>query len=307
HNKSILVVGDLMIDVYNSCYTEHSRPSPERSDKLVYNAHRSEQMLGGAGNVAANLASLGVQTSLLSVCGTDGNAVEARRLCDAAGVTHYLIEDASRQTTVKTRLYIDDQYILRIDGEDQHKISLDVSAAAIDEFNGILDHVDAVILSDYNKGFFVEENAQSMIAECRKRMIPVVVDLKPPNASIFADATVVAPNLKEAREICNDFDPYQKEASLHMMHDVLRAENVVVTIGRDGMLIYDGVNATHVPGLSVTKVDSCGCGDTVRACMTFGLISDLSLHDAAVFANVAASMVVQRLGTATLTREDFIE
>lgn len=305
--SKILVVGDIMIDVYDFCYTEHSRPSPESPDKKVYTAHRSERMLGGAGNVAANLAALGVETTLISVCGDDGNAVEARRLCETSGVKHCLLEDASRQTTIKTRLYIDDHYLLRRDDEDTHKVDSETSGELVSRFTSLLDSVDAVILSDYNKGLFIEDNAQALIDVCRKRSIPVVVDLKPPNAAIFANATVVSPNLKEAREICPGFDPYKKETALKAIHDVLKAENVVVTIGADGMLVYDEKSATHVPGCNVTAVDPCGCGDTVRACITLGLVSGLSLAEAAEFANHAASIVVQRLGTATLSPEDLLK
>lgn len=305
-NKKILVVGDVMIDFYDFCYTEHSRPSPESPDKKVYTAHRSERMLGGAGNVAANLASLQVETTLLSVCGDDGNAVEVRRLCEAGGIRHHLFEDATRQTTIKTRLYIDDQYLLRRDDENTHPVSSKISEAIVLKFKQVLNPVDAVILSDYNKGLFTVENAQAIIVECNKGSIPVIVDLKPPNAALFANATVVAPNLKEAREICADFNPYQKEISLKRIHDVLKAENVVVTMGEEGILVLDETGATHVPGCSVTTIDPCGCGDTVRAYITLGLVSGLTLAEAAEFANHAASLVVQRLGTATLTPEDLL-
>lgn len=305
--RRILVAGDAMIDAYDFCYTAHSRPSPERPDKCVYTAHRLERMLGGAGNVAANLASLGVETTFLSICGDDGNALEVRRLCDKSGIKHRLVKDGSRPTTIKTRLYIDDHYVLRRDDEETHKVSPEVAAEISREFGQELDHIDAVILSDYNKGFFTAENAQAIIALCRERSIPVVVDLKPPNASIFSKATVVAPNLKEAREISADFDPYQKEKSLLKIHDLLGAENVVVTLGSEGMLVYDGQVASHVPGRRVEAVDPCGCGDTVRACLTLGLVTGLDLVDAAAFANHAASLAVQKLGTATLSPEDLLQ
>lgn len=300
----ILVVGDIMIDVYDFCYTANSRPSPEAPDKKVYTAHRSEKVLGGAGNVAANLASLGVETSLLSICGDDGNALEARRLCEVSGIRQNLIKDASRPTTIKTRLYIDDHYLLRRDDELAHKVSAEQSCEIVRSFVRILDHVDAVILSDYNKGIFTAENAQAMITLCRERAIPVVVDLKPANAVIFSGATVVAPNLKEAGEICPGFDPYQKEIALKDIHDVLGAEKVAVTIGGDGILVYENNQAVHVPGRKVRAVDPCGCGDTVRACLTLGLVNDLTLAEAAEFANYAASLVVQKLGTATLTPDE---
>jgi rfaE bifunctional protein kinase chain/domain len=306
-SSRILVAGDAMIDVYDFCHTAQSRPSPELPDKRVYTAHRTEKMLGGAGNVAANLASLGVESTFLSICGDDGNALEVQRLCDNSKVQHRLVKDGSRPTTIKTRLYIDDHYVLRRDDEDTHKVSAAVSSEISREFEQVLDHIDAVILSDYNKGFFTAENAQTMIALCRERSIPVVVDLKPPNAAIFSNATVVAPNLKEAREISNTFDPYQKERSLKAIHDLLGAENVVVTLGDEGMLVYDGQEAAHVPGRKVVPVDPCGCGDTVRACLTLGLVSGLSLVNAAAFANYAASLAVQKLGTATLTPAELLK
>lgn len=303
----ILVAGDVVLDGYDFCYTKHSRPSPERPDKRVYTAHRLERMLGGAGNVAANLASLGTDVQLVSVCGDDGNALELRRLCAAAGIDYRLITDSSRPTPVKTRLYIDDQYLLRRDDELSHKISDETAQAVSREFEQALDSADAVILSDYNKGFFTAENAQAVIALCRASSIPVVVDLKPSNASIFSGATVVAPNLKEAREICADFDPYRKESSLKKIHNLLGAEKVVVTLGGEGMLVYEESGAVHVPGRSVKAVDPCGCGDTVRACMTLGLVSGCSLAEAAEFANFAASLAVQKLGTAVLTADEILK
>ncbi|MEN7972264.1 MAG: bifunctional ADP-heptose synthase [Verrucomicrobiota bacterium] len=306
-NSRILVVGDAMIDAYDFCYTKHSRPSPERPDTRIYTAHRLERMLGGAGNVAANLASLGVETTFVSICGDDGNVLEVRRLCDNADVRYRLIQDGSRPTTIKTRLYIDDQYVLRRDDEQTHKVSSEVAEEICRELRQVIDHVDAVILSDYNKGLFTPENAQAIIALCRERAIPVVVDLKPPNAAIFSNATVVAPNLKEACEISSEFDPYQKESSLRKIHDLLGAENAVVTLGAEGMLVYDGETAEHVPGRKVEAVDPCGCGDTVRACLTLGLVAGLNLVDAAGFANFAASLAVQRLGTVTLSPNDLLK
>jgi D-beta-D-heptose 7-phosphate kinase/D-beta-D-heptose 1-phosphate adenosyltransferase len=295
-----------MIDVYDFCYTAHSRPSPELPDRLVYTAHRSEKMLGGAGNVAANLASLGVQTTLLSICGEDGNALEARRLCDAAGIRHVFLTDRTRPTTIKTRLYIDDRYLLRRDDERTHKVTGAQAAEIEQEFSRVLDHADAVILSDYNKGFFAREPARTMIRCCRARSIPVVVDLKPPNAAFFCGATVAVPNLKEAREICPGFDPYQSEESLRSIHRILGADKVMVTIGAEGMLVYEEGQAAHVPGRKVHAVDPCGCGDTVRAGLTLGLVAGFPLAEAARFANFAASLAVQKLGTATLSPQELL-
>lgn len=302
--KRILVVGDVMIDAYDFCYSEHSRPSPEKTNTRVYTAHRVERVLGGAGNVAANLASLGVNTSLISLCGNDGNYFEIKRLCEEQGIDHILVGDETRPTTIKTRLYIDDEYHLRRDDEKIHKVDSETALTIRDAFSRNLDHVDAVILSDYNKGIFTEEDSQSLINLCRERNIPVVVDFKPANSSYFRNATVVAPNLVEAKAILPDFSVENPMAGLQSLHDQLGAENVLVTLGAHGMVVFDGATMDRVHGRDVGAIDPCGCGDTVRACLTLGLVSGLSLVDSANFANFAASLVVQKLGTATVTSEE---
>jgi D-glycero-beta-D-manno-heptose-7-phosphate kinase len=303
-NSQILVVGDIMMDVYDFCYNAHSRPSPELPDKRVYTAHRSEKMLGGAGNVAANLTSLRVNTSLISLCGNDGNYFEIKRLCDEAGIRHTLIRDESRATTVKTRLYIDDEYHLRRDDEHTHKVDRETALTIRDAFSRQLDGVDAVILSDYNKGIFTEDDSQELINLCNDREIPVIVDFKPVNRAYFRNATVVAPNLVEARALVPEISVEDPLAGLKELHDLLGAENVMVTLGAHGMVVYDGKTFSRVAGRKVKAVDPCGCGDTVRACLTLGLVAGVTLAEAAKFANYAASLVVQKLGTATLTPEE---
>ena len=220
-NKKILVVGDIMLDVYDFCYTEHSRPSPEKPGRKVYTAHRVEKMLGGAGNVAANLSSLGVQTHLISLCGNDGNFFEIKRLCDEAGIDHVLVRDETRPTPVKTRLYIDDEYHLRRDDENVHKVDHETALTIRDTFSRELDHVDAVILSDYNKGLFTEDDSQGLINMCQEKNIPVIVDFKPANRRYFRNATVVAPNLVEACNLFPEFSVEDPLPGLKALHDML--------------------------------------------------------------------------------------
>ncbi len=302
--RSILVVGDIMLDAYDFCYTKQSRPSPERANTRVYTAHQVKRVLGGAGNVAANLASLGVETSLVSICGNDGNYFEIKRLCEEAGIDHVLVRDETRPTPVKTRLYIDDEYHLRRDDEKTHKVDRETALTIRDAFNRKLDHVDAVILSDYNKGIFTEDDSQSLINLCRERKIPVVVDFKPINAHYFRNATVVAPNLVEARALVPDFSEENLRPGMQSLHDQLGADNVLVTLGGSGMVVFDGSRIDRVHGRHVKAIDPCGCGDTVRACLTLGLVKGLSLPVAADYANYAASLVVQKLGTATVKPEE---
>jgi D-beta-D-heptose 7-phosphate kinase/D-beta-D-heptose 1-phosphate adenosyltransferase len=302
----VLVVGDVLLDSYEFCYTEYSRPSPEKSSTRVYTMSRVEHMLGGAGNVAANLTSLGVRTGLIGLCGNDGNYFEVKSLCDEADIDHILIHDETRPTPVKTRLYIDDEYHLRRDNEKTHKISEAAVRVLQDTFCQKLDHVDAVILSDYNKGIFTEESSQQLIGLCRERRVPVVVDFKPPNSACFRGATVVAPNLAEAETLVPGFSADNPLPGLRTLHDLLGAENILVTMGAKGMAVYDGNGMSRIDVCPVKALDPCGCGDTVRACLTLGLVNRLSLKEAAEFANYAASLVVQKLGTATLSPEELL-
>jgi len=306
-NKHILVVGDVMLDAYDFCYSEHSRPSPERKNTRVYTAHRVEKVLGGAGNVAANLSSLGVRTTLISICGNDGIFFEIKRLCEELHIEHVLIRDETRPTTIKTRLYIDDEYHLRRDDEKTHKVDSETALTIRDAFCRHLDHVDAVILSDYNKGIFTEEDSQCLIEVCNDRKVPVVVDFKPANRSYFKNAHIVAPNLVEATALIPDFSISHPEKGLCDLHDLLGARNVIVTLGEHGMVVYDGKTMHRIPGRKVTAVDPCGCGDTVRASLTLGLVCDMALEKAASLANYAASLVVQKLGTATLVKHNLEE
>ncbi len=305
-SAKIMVLGDVMLDAYDFCYTANSRPSPERQGALVYTAHRAERMLGGAGNVAANLAALGVDTALIGLCGTDGNGVDVQQLCDKAGIRHRLVPDTTRLTTVKTRLYIDDQYHLRRDDEDTHEINAAVADAVRASFLERMDGVDAVILSDYDKGFFTADLGRFLVRHCRESGVPVIVDFKPVNHAYFHQADVVAPNLSEARMLVPHFAPADPSAGLVSLRKLLQAKSVMVTLGAEGLVVYDGVKVMRIPGRTVPAVDPCGCGDTVRACLTLGLVSGLSLAAAADFANYAASLVVQKLGTAALEAKELM-
>lgn len=303
--KKVLVIGDLMIDAYDFCYSSSSRPSPEKSGTKVYLASKSTKVLGGAGNVAANLASLGVQTSLVGLCGDDGNSVDLKKMCSDAGINAEIIIDQSRVTTLKTRIYIDDNYHMRKDIESSKEVGIDISYEILSTVDNLISDIDAVILSDYNKGFFTQPNTQELIKKANKFNLPIIVDFKPSNSHFFRGSTLMAPNLSEAISILPEFSINDPGVCIQKLHSLLGSQSVMVTLGAAGLIIYDGTNVLKIDGLNVPAIDPCGCGDTVRACLTVGLICGLSLYEAASFANYAASLVVQRLGTVTLNFNDF--
>jgi D-beta-D-heptose 7-phosphate kinase/D-beta-D-heptose 1-phosphate adenosyltransferase len=224
--KKVLVIGDLMIDAYDFCFSAASRPSPEKEGTKVYLASQTVRVLGGAGNVAANLANLGVQTTLVGLCGDDGNSLDVKRMCADLGITSKIILDKSRVTTVKTRIYIDDNYHLRRDIEDSHKANADISSKIFSIVDSLISDIDAVIISDYNKGFFTEFNSQELIKKFNKYNIPIIVDFKPSNSHFFKGSTLMAPNLSEATAIIQEFSGNDPEVSIKELHSFLVAKSV---------------------------------------------------------------------------------
>lgn len=305
---NVMVLGDVMIDIYDFCDSTTSRPSPEKPEKKVYKAQQSIKTLGGAGNVAANLAALGVSTSLIGISGQDGHHFTLCELAGRHGIDRILIKDPSRPTTAKTRLYIDGEYFLRRDDEKVQKVSPATTAAIIAEFCKRLETMDAVILSDYGKGFFTAAGTREIIAACTLRKIPVIVDFKPPNRTYFKGADIIAPNHLEAQAMQLDFDPDDDlERAMAVLYDLLECRNLVVTLGARGLCGFNGTSFFHLPANQVEVVDAVGCGDTVRVGLALGYTLGLSLEETLDLANDAAAVVIQKIGTATLTREELID
>lgn len=301
----ILVLGDIMLDIFDFCHTNESRPSPEKSGTLVYKARTSVKTLGGAGNVAANLAALDVATSFIGICGQDGNRTVLQDLADELGILHTFIADSRRPTTTKTRLYIDDDYILRRDDEETDEVDADIVARITDAFTRHVHGADAVILSDYDKGFFTAANTRTFIDVCRAQSIPVIVDFKPPNRSYFSGADIIAPNDVEAEVLQPGFNQGDNtEAATRKLYDLLDCDHLAITLGERGICGFDGTTFFYAPGNKVAAVDSVGCGDTVRVGMALGFALGLDLQEAASLANDAAAVVVQKLGVATLSRAE---
>ncbi|MGQ4809797.1 Bifunctional protein HldE [Candidatus Entotheonellaceae bacterium PAL068K] len=304
----VVVLGDVMLDVYDFCATEASKPIPsEKPGKRAYKVQPSLQTLGGAGNVAANLAALGVTTALIGLTGHDGHAFTLQALADGLGLHHCLIRDASRPTTTKIRLYLDNEYLLRRDDEATHKASAALTEAMRQAFRRALAGAAAVILSDYDKGLFTTDLAQDIISTCGHRGIPVIVDMKPPNQGYFTGADIIAPNVDEAAVLQPGLSQHTLcERQVRALYERLACHNLVVTLGDRGICGYDGQAVFHAPAYSVDAVDAVGCGDTVRVGIALGLALGLSLPEAAGLANAAAAVVVQKTGTSTLTQQELI-
>ena len=312
-DRRVLVLGDVMLDIYDFCRFAESKPiDSEKPGKRAYTAHESVRTLGGAANVATNLAALGARATLVGLTGDDGHAHTVRALCGESGLTHELVCDASRPTTTKTRIYIDGEYLLRKDHEDARP----ADSAVADRLLAAMDtHLaagtDAVVLSDYAKGVFTGQSARGVLDRCARAGVPVVVDFKPAHRSLFHGAGLLVPNETEATALLPGFrDSEDLAAATDALRTSLGAAAVVVTLGARGLCgLSEATGFFHHAGHRVTPVDAVGCGDTVRAMLALGLAGGLNLRQAAALANHAAAVIVQKPATATLNPaelEDFI-
>ncbi|MDR3323820.1 MAG: D-glycero-beta-D-manno-heptose-7-phosphate kinase [Zoogloeaceae bacterium] len=294
----LLVVGDVMLDRY--WFGEVSRISPEAPVPVV-KITRLEERLGGAANVARNMASLGAQCGLLSVVGADEAGRSVRRLLEEAAIDAGLQTDAGIDTTVKLRVFGRQQHLLRIDFETTP--SHEVLQAKLEDFQRRLPECDAVVLSDYGKGGLA--HIGEMIRLARAAAKPVLVDPKGDDFSRYAGATVITPNRGELQAVIGR---WQSEAELEEkaqhLRKTLNLAALLVTRSEEGMSLFMEERTLHESARAREVFDVSGAGDTVIATLATLLAAGESWDAAVRAANVAASIVVGKLGTAVVTRQE---
>ena len=301
-NTRVLVVGDVMLDRY--WFGDVTRISPE-APVPVLKVSRVEERPGGAANVARNIASLGAQCTLLSVVGEDeaGHCLE-KILTHQGGVEALLHRDASISTIVKLRAVARQQQLLRIDFETPP--SHEVLAAKLAEFHAKLPSADVVLLSDYGKGGLT--HIAEMISAARAAGKPVLVDPKGEDYERYRGATLLTPNRSEFRDVAGG---WRDEAELTFKAEKLRAElgleALLVTRSEEGMSLFRADSVLHEPTQAREVFDVSGAGDTVIATLAVMLASGADLADAVRIANRAAGIVVAKLGTAVVSREEIIQ
>lgn len=294
----LLVVGDVMLDRY--WFGDVSRISPEAPVPVV-KVERSEERPGGAANVARNAAALGAQVSLLALVGKDEAGTSLRRLVEAEGVEASLHVDEEVTTTVKLRVIGRQQQLLRIDFETQP--SHEVLRAKLAEFQQRLPDCDAVIFSDYGKGGLTHISEMIRLARAAGRI--VLVDPKGDDYSAYAGATVITPNRSEMREVVGR---WKDEADLIAKANTLRTElalqALLVTRSEEGMTLFHDSGAIYEKAVAREVFDVSGAGDTVIATLGVMLAHGADWARAIHVANLAAGIVVGKLGTAVVTRDE---
>ena len=294
----VLVVGDVMLDRY--WYGAVDRISPEAPVPVV-RVTREEERLGGCGNVAFNVVSLGAKASLLSVVGDDDNGQRLRRLLDASGIQTHLGSDPQLQTTVKLRIIGRQQQLLRADFESEPRS--EVLASQTRQFHTLLPQHQAVLFSDYGKGGLT--HIADMIAAARAAKLPVLVDPKGSDYSRYKQATVITPNRAELQQVVGR---WHDEAHLLQMAQALRQDlkldALLLTRSEEGMSLFDAQGVLHVPAVTREVFDVTGAGDTVIATLASFMGAGLSMREALPWANKAGGIVVGKFGTASVTFQE---
>ncbi|MDP3514266.1 MAG: D-glycero-beta-D-manno-heptose-7-phosphate kinase [Sulfuritalea sp.] len=297
-NTRILVVGDVMLDRY--WFGEVSRISPEAPVPVV-KVERVEERPGGAANVARNCAALGAHVALLSVVGADEAGLSLARLMNDSGIECSLHEDAKLSTTVKLRVIGRQQQLLRIDFENSP--DHEVLQAKLADFESRLADCDVVILSDYGKGGLA--HITEMIALARAAGKQVLVDPKGEDYARYSGATLLTPNRSEMRQVVGRWkDDAELERKATRLREELQLEALLVTRSEEGMTLFSAGAVAHEAAVAREVYDVSGAGDTVIATLAVMLGSGLSLPQSMRQANLAAGIVVGKLGTATCSLDE---
>jgi len=297
-DKKILVAGDAMLDRY--WFGDANRISPEAPVPVV-RITRVEDRLGGAANVAVNIAALGAKAKLLSVIGDDeaGNRVE--ELLNEKKIEPHLHRDTELKTTVKLRIVARQQQMLRADFENRPTRA--VLANHLTDFENLINESDVLVLSDYGKGGL--DHIARMIEIARAKSIPVLIDPKGSNYDRYKGATVITPNRAELAQVVGEWtseeDLTEKAQALRKKLDL---EAILLTRSEEGMTLFNDSGAHSIPAQALEVYDVSGAGDTVIAVMATMIAMGEPLTEAMRTANRAGGIVVGKLGTATVSFEE---
>jgi len=299
----LFVAGDLILDRY--VWGAVHRISPEAPVQIL-DAGREEFRAGGAANVAHNLAVLGARVSCGGVVGADDEGRTLARLLREHGVDpRPIVADGSKPTSMKTRLIAHNQQMLRIDREKKDAVSAAVERRLVAAIGRAAASSDGALVSDYNKGTLTPAVCRAIIAAFARRGKPVVVGLKSRDFRKYRGATAASLNRNELALVSGEDDV---ERGARKIIAALSLKFIVVTLGERGLLVMPRTGEpVRLPAVARQVYDVTGAGDTVLGAFALGYVSGLSLEDCAALANGAAGVVVGKIGTATVTREELLE
>ena len=302
----ILILGDVMLDRY--IWGDAKKISPE-APIPVFNVRKRSECLGGAGNVAANLAGLECNVTIIGVCGQDDAGTSLEKILNKKKIANRLCKSKSVPTITKTRIIARGQQLIRLDEEEITPCDEILKNELLETFEQEISNHDLMIISDYGKGLLQTHGlCRTIIEKCRQLDIPVFVDPKNRNWEIYRQATCITPNFTEfklAAEILsgekNDLD-----AGIHIRRKY-ELKWLVITMGAKGIrIIDDNDEIIEIPSVAREVFDVSGAGDTVIATLAAGFASGLNFKSAAELANTAAGIVVGKTGTQPIIRDELI-
>lgn len=305
-----LVIGDLMIDAYS--WGKVNRISPEAPVPIV-NITKREHRLGGAGNVALNLISLGAKTTLCSVVGKDYSGGQILDLMQEKKLnTNGILSSARRRTTIKERIISNGQQLLRVDSEDTHMLSQEEESefwALIEKL--LQEKVDVVVFEDYDKGCITPNIIAKTVDYCQKKGIPTVVDPKKRNFLQYKNVTLFKPNLKELKEglKLEDTAEHPKkiaEIGSEQLVSQFGIKNTLITLSENGVVVFDGKNHTHIKAHVREIADVSGAGDTVVSVAALCLAQHIDLPSIGALSNLAGGLVCEHIGVVPIDKEELL-
>jgi rfaE bifunctional protein kinase chain/domain len=303
--KRIVVIGDAMLDVYLT--GDVDRISPEAPVPVVRVRER-RSALGGAANVAQNVAAVGARCELVAAIGADSAGATLRGLLSEVGVRHDAVVEAARCTTQKTRIVARSQQLVRIDEEDDVDLQPSEVEALVAAVRTAVASADAVVLEDYNKGVLHRAVIRAAIDAARVRKVPVIVDPKYRNFFEFRGATIFKPNRRELESALGAAVDLAHPEALPAVLERLGADNLLVTLGEHGMALVTAGGSVHsLPTVARHVYDVVGAGDTVTAYLATLLAAGSTVREAAAVANIAAGIEVGKLGAGTVTGLELLE
>lgn len=306
--KRVLVIGDLLLDKY--IWGNVDRISPEAPVAIV-RVEKETYVPGGAANVANNIVAVGGKAQLLGIMGNDKAKDTFIQELEKRGIgTWHILIDEKKPTIQKIRIMAQQQQLLRVDYEEISYLENKREEEFLQHLEAAKGSFDAIVVSDYAKGVVTERLMTGLIVFCKKNNIGLIIDPKPKHKKFYGGASVITPNHKEACELA-EVAPTNEEAQILAVGKKIQQElqtNLILTRGEKGITIFDGSQEPiTIPTQAKEVYDVTGAGDTVVAISALALCAGATLAQAATLANIAAGIVVGKLGTATVSAQEVVE
>jgi D-beta-D-heptose 7-phosphate kinase/D-beta-D-heptose 1-phosphate adenosyltransferase len=301
---NVLIIGDVMLDHY--LWGNCNRISPEAPVPVV-NIKDEEWRLGGAANVAINLVELGANSTLIGVCGKDDHADQFDTLLkNNSFINNRLFKTDSRPTTVKSRVLVGGHQMLRIDREKTFALNIEEENAVLKHFYNEVEQTDIILISDYNKGVLTKKVLGQIFKTSRELNKPTIVDPKSADFSRYKGASFIKPNRKEAELATSiqiiDFNSLEQASKT--INDITESDAVITTLSEDGVGLYVNGHLQIIPTKAQKVYDVTGAGDTYLAAFAYKYWATSDIFAACEFANLAAAVVVAKIGSAAASLEE---